>query len=118
MPSVGTGQAFIWTVIVVLGVGTFALRVSFIQLRDWIDVLPAGVEEGLTFIPPAILAALIFPELIVYDGSIVSTIVDPRVAAGGLAAIVAWRTGNMLATIAAGMAVLWGLQYAMGVLAW
>lgn len=45
---------------------------------------------------------------------VASVVIDVRVLAGGLAAVVAWRTGSMLATIGVGMAVLWGVQLLFG----
>jgi branched-subunit amino acid transport protein len=41
-------------------------------------------------------------------------LVTVRSVAGGVAAVVAWRTGSMTATIVVGMAVLWGVEWAVG----
>lgn len=104
-PSTTTDQ--IWLVILLLGLGTFSLRLSFIQLQAWIDQFPPRLERSLVFIPPAILAALVFPELLTFEGTVTTLFLDARFLAGALSTVVAWRTGNMLATITVGMVVLW-----------
>lgn len=114
MAPSGLPPAFVWPLVAVLGVGTFALRLSFIQLHAWFDEFPPAVERALAFVPAAVLAALVFPELFVLDGSVVGVFVDARVVAGGLAAVVAWRTGSMMATIGVGMGVLWTAGLVVG----
>lgn len=103
-----------WTLIVILGLGTYAFRLSFIQLQEWITDLPPQLEEALTFIPPAILAALIFPELIQLQAGVVGMVINARTLAGLLAFAVAWRTGSMTATIGIGMVALWTIQFFVG----
>lgn len=100
-----------WTLIAVLGVGTFALRLSFIQLYAWLDEFPPRVQRALKFIPVAILSALIFPALISLDALASGAFVNGRLLAGVVAAVVAWRTNSFTATIVVGMGVLWGFQF-------
>lgn len=97
----------IWILVLILGLGTFSLRLSFIQLHAWIDEFPPLIDRALTFLPPAILAALVGPELVVLDRSILGMVLDPHLIAGGLSVLVAWRTESMTATIVVGMGVLW-----------
>ena len=101
------GPWFPWLLIGVLGLGVYALRLSFIGLEGVVEGLSPGVERALGFIPAAVLAALITPALFSLDGSIIDTVVNLRTVAGTIALVVAWRTGSMIATIGAGMAVLW-----------
>ena len=96
-----------WLLIGILGLGVYALRLSFIGLQGVVDGLSPGVERALAFIPAAVLAALVTPALFPIDGSIVDAVVNLRTVAGTLALVVAWRTGSMIATIGAGMGVLW-----------
>ncbi len=93
-----------------MGAITFALRLSFIALLGRIK-LPASVKRGLEFVPPAVFAGLILPDLLRY------TIIAPlslhmgaRLIAGTIAVVVAWRTKNVLLTIGIGLAVLLLLQ--------
>lgn len=99
----------IWLVMGLAGAGTLALRYSFIGLlKRSADEIPDLARRALRLIPAAVLAALITPSLTHPD-----LMFDPwneRMLAGVVAALVAWRTKNVLATIAVGMAMLWLLQ--------
>lgn len=113
-------SAGVWPLVIAIAVGIFAIRLSFIQLRSVVDGFPAAIERALGLVPAAILAALVAPELVAVDGpitgveSLVAAVTTVRTAAGVVAAVVAWRTGSMLATVVAGMATLWGLQFLVG----
>lgn len=107
--------ATIWLIIVVAAVGTFALRLSFIALLGRVESVPPAVEGVLRFVPAAVLAALVVP-------AVVALSVEPaprltyepaKVVAAAVAAVVAWRTESVLATIAVGMVTLWGVQFAL-----
>ena len=101
--------AAIWLTLALAGVGTFAIRYSFIGLlRRRADEIPELARRALRLIPAAVLAALTAPSLTHPAAGF-----DPwndRMLAGIIAAIVAWRTKNVLATIAVGMGTLWLLQ--------
>lgn len=110
MAAVDLGSTYVWLLVVVLGIGCFALRLSFIQLHGWLLEFPPQLEAVLGYLPPAILAALAVSFLLVPDGTLVTPLLDERVIAAVVATLVAWRTRSMLATIGVGMGVLWGLQ--------
>ena len=99
----------IWVTLGLAGLGTFAIRYSFIGLlRRSADEIPDLARRALRLIPAAVLAALTAPSLTHPDAFF-----DPwndRMVAGIIAALVAWRTKNVLATITAGMVALWLLQ--------
>jgi branched-subunit amino acid transport protein len=101
-----TADAAVWTAIVVIAVGTFAIRGSFIGLFSVIDAVPRRVELLLGFVPAAVLAALAVPSIVVADGSFVA-VGDPRLIAGAVAAVTAVVTDNMFTIIIVGMGVLW-----------
>lgn len=105
---------FLWLLIPVLGMGVYALRLSFIHLHGVVEGFPPRLERALTFIPAAILAALITPALFPLDGSLAGIIFNARALAGTLAVGTAWRTGSMIATIAVGMGVLWTVTFLLG----
>lgn len=96
----------IWLVIIGIGLGTYALRLSFIHLHGRF-ALPAVIQRGLRLVPAAVLAALVAPALVHSDSGIAVTAEDPRLLAGLVALLVAWRFKHMLLTLASGMAVLW-----------
>ena len=103
----------LWTVVLLLGAGTYGLRLSFIGLHERLDEFPPWVEGALIYVPAAVMAALVAPSLFTLDGTVGGRL-NLRVLAGGIAALVVWRTENMLATIGAGMAVLWVGSYLLG----
>jgi branched-subunit amino acid transport protein len=106
------GSATLWVILIAAGVGTFAFRLSFILLLGRLETVPPQVVGVLRFVPAAVLAALVVPAIIVLTVTpTVGIDADPaKLLAGGLAAGVAWRTKNVLATISVGMVALWGLQ--------
>lgn len=101
-----------WPTVLILGLGTFIIRLSFILIMDRIT-MPETVQQMLRFIPAAVLTALTVPAVLLHkSGS--TTMADPeRIVAALIAVVVAWKTKNILATIGTGMAVLWGLQALM-----
>lgn len=103
----------LWLVILAAGVGTFAIRLSFIALFGRFDDVPEGVERALRFVPAAVLAALVAPEFVLADGSVALSPANPRLLAGALAAAVAWHTEDIAATLAAGMGGLWLLEFVL-----
>ncbi|SEN42853.1 Branched-chain amino acid transport protein [Halorientalis persicus] len=98
----------VWGVILVIGVLTYAIRLSFIGLFGYLDEIPPRLERPLRYVPAAVLAALVLPAFVTLDAS--GLAVD-KLVAGGLAAIVAWRTENVFATMAAGMGALWAVRF-------
>jgi branched-subunit amino acid transport protein len=91
------------------GLVTFGIRLSFIALLGKVE-LPRVLTRALRFVPPAVLSAIIFPELLVRDGALALYPGNARLVAGLVAAFVAWRTRNVVLTIAVGMAALWAAQ--------
>ena len=103
--------ARIWIAIFVIGVATYGFRLSFIHLFGRIDKVPPRVSRVLRYVPPAVLAALVVPDLLTVRSSAVATLADERLLAGAIAAVVAWRTENVFATIAVGMVALWLFRF-------
>ena len=99
----------IWIVMIVLGVFTFATRLSFIALLEKIN-LPRTLQRGLRFVPIAVLSAIIAPELGYSNNALAISLANPRLLAGIVATLVAIKTRNVLWTILAGMAVFWLLR--------
>jgi branched-subunit amino acid transport protein len=93
----------------IAGLLTFGIRLSFIALLGKVE-LPPVLTRALRFVPPAVLSAIILPEVLVRDGALDLHPGNVRIVAGVLAAVVAWRTRNVVLTIAVGMAVLWSAQ--------
>jgi branched-subunit amino acid transport protein len=102
-----------WPALVAAGLVTYLTRLSFIALLGRFE-LPPLAARALRFVPPAVLSAIILPELVLKGGELDLGWHNARLLAGAVAALVAWRTRNVLLTIAVGMAALWGLQAVLG----
>jgi branched-subunit amino acid transport protein len=103
----------IWALFLAIGLGTVLLRLSFIYLFGKIE-MPARLRRALRFVPASVLAALVFPALTHTAGHINLSLHNFRLLAGLGGALIAWRTRNVLLTIAVGMALLWLLQVMWG----
>ena len=99
----------LWITIILMGAVTYGLRLSLIALLGRFEVPPL-VSRGLRFVPPAVLSAIILPELVEPAGRLNLSLGNIRLLAGLLAMLVAWRTRNVLLTVGAGMLGLWILQ--------
>lgn len=101
-----------WLTIIGMGVVTYATRLSFMLLLGRIELAPP-IQRALRLTPAAVFAAIISVELFRPGGSLDVSTGNPRLWAGVLAALVAWRTQNVLLTVGVGMAALWMLQALM-----
>lgn len=97
-----------WVAVVLAGIGTFAMRGSFLLAAHRMTEVPPFAQRLLRQIPPAALASLVLPALIRPDGQL--DLFSPEAAAGLVAGIVAWRTRNSILTLVVGMSVLVALQ--------
>jgi len=100
----------LWLVVLAAALGTYALRVSFVTLFGRVDEVPERVKRVLAFVPPAVLAALVLPELVLYGDGLSVSLGNDRLVAGVVAAVVAWKTEDMLATVVVGMLALYALS--------
>lgn len=94
----------VWLTIVASGAGTYAMRASFLVVAHRLAAVPPAAARILRQIPPAALAAIVVPALLRPEGEL--NLLQPRLLAGVLAAMVAWRTRNVGLTLVAGMAIL------------
>ena len=99
----------IWGIMILGGLGTFLIRLSFIWLFERLTIPPL-LQRGLRFVPPAVLSVIIFQELLIQDGAIQISLDNTRLIAGIFASLVAWRTRSPLLTILSGMVALYILQ--------
>jgi branched-subunit amino acid transport protein len=99
----------LWLVVVGMGLITYGIRLSMIVLLERVHI-SALVRQALRFVPAAVLSAIIFPEVLQPGGALDLSLGNARLLAGVVAAVIAWRTGNVLLTIGIGMGVLWLLQ--------
>ncbi|MEN9936368.1 MAG: hypothetical protein RLZZ387_2947 [Chloroflexota bacterium] len=98
-------EPVIWTTMAAMGLVTFLTRLSFIAAWSRISVPPL-VRDALSYVPAAVLSAIIAPELLMPGGTPDLSLGNERLLAGLAAALVAWRSGSALLTIVVGTAVL------------
>jgi branched-subunit amino acid transport protein len=88
----------LWLTIVGAGVGTFALRLSFIALLGRVE-MPLFCRRVLRFVPAAVLTAFVIPLLFYENGALHVSIDNERLLAGLIAVIIGWRTKSILFTL-------------------
>lgn len=99
----------VWSIILALALVTFATRLSFIGLLAHLE-LPSLLRKTLAYVPPAILAAIIAPQVFPASVGSLPMLDWPRLVAALIAFVVAFRTRSTLATVSIGMLTLWGMQ--------
>jgi branched-subunit amino acid transport protein len=100
-----------WVVIVVVGLLNYLSRLSFIALFARIE-MPPLVARALRFVPAAMLMAIVVPSVVFSPpGMLAFSYTNPKLVAALVAAAVAWRTRNAVATMTLGMVTLWVAQW-------
>ena len=99
----------IWLVMLLGGLITFGMRFSLIYLFGRFDV-PLTMRRALHYVPPAVLSAIIFPELFLHNKVLDISFGNVRLLAGFVAILIAWYSKNTLITIILGMLALFLLQ--------
>jgi len=98
-----------WLTVVAMGIVTYLIRLSFIVAWGRLT-LPSLARQALRYVPTAVLSAIIVPEILRPGGTPLDiSFHNRRLIAGAVAAVIAWRTRNIMLTIVVGMGVLWGL---------
>jgi branched-subunit amino acid transport protein len=95
--------------IIGMGLLTYAIRLSMIVMSGQIQ-LGDHLQRALRYVPPAVLSAIILPEMVQPGGTLDLSLGNERLIAGLIAILVAWFTRNMIWTVAVGMVALWILQ--------
>jgi len=100
---------YVWILILVVALGNFLLRFSFIYLFGRVKV-PEWLTRLLRFVPAAVLSALVIPALVAPGNVIDISLGNERLIAGLAGMLTAWFTKNILATLAVGLALFWILR--------
>ncbi len=89
-----------------MAVATMATRIPVLL---WLSKrkLPEGLLRALRYVPPAVLAAIILPAVLLPDGKFALGWDNAPLVAGVVAVLVSWRWRNLLLTVFAGMAALY-----------
>lgn len=99
----------IWLVMLIGGLITFGMRFSLIYLFGRFEI-PQTMRRALHYVPPAVLSAIIFPELLYRNNTFDPSLGNTRLIAGIIAILVAWFSKNTMVTILVGMVALFILQ--------
>ncbi len=100
----------IWLVMALGGLITFGIRFSLIYLFGKFHI-PEIMRKALHYVPPAVLSAIVFPELFLREGALSFSLENHRLLAGLIAIAAAWVSRNTFATTLAGMIALFLLQF-------
>lgn len=100
----------LWGLFLAVGLGTFAMRLSFVELYGQLRIPPL-LSQALLYVPASVLAALVLPAVVYPTGQTAIVWSNPQIPAALVAAVLSWKTRNTLVTLAAGMGTLWALQY-------
>jgi branched-subunit amino acid transport protein len=76
--------------------------------------LPDRVYRALRYVPPAVLAAIIVPAVVMPTGTIDISPGNSYLIAGMISVVIAWRSKNLLLTIVLGMAIFLLLRVLTG----
>lgn len=94
----------VWLTIILLTVATILTRSSFFFLGHAAK-LPPKLQHALRYAPAAALAAIVVPDLVLANGALQLTWMNPKLVAGIGAAAFFLATRHLLGTIIAGMAM-------------
>ena len=95
----------VWLTMILCGLMTFAIRLSFIAAEGKI-AFPPGFRRLLPFVPVATLTALVIPELLMPQGVLWLAWDNARLMAGLAAIAIAATTRSVLWTLVGGFVVL------------
>ena len=96
----------IWVIMVITGLMNFAMRISMFSGLFQRAIAPS-LQSILRFVPIAVLSAVIAAAVFIDPAHGAVSLHIPKVFAATIAAIIAWITQSVIATIAAGLAAIW-----------
>jgi branched-subunit amino acid transport protein len=100
----------IWFVMIACGLFTFATR--FVMFADLAPrQLPGWLQDALSFVPVAVLTAIIVPAVLIAPEGGLALAGNARLPAALVAVTVALVTRSVLATIVTGLGALWCLDW-------
>lgn len=97
--------SYFWTNVLLLGMGTFAIRGSIIAISSRVRISDRA-KELFSFIPAAILPAFIVPAVVLHRGQVGLVFGKERMIALVLATAVCFLWRTTLGTIVVGLVTL------------
>lgn len=102
----------VWTIIVLLGIGTFLIRFSFLGIIGN-RKLPPWVLRHLRYTPVAVLPGLVAP-LVIWPAATGGEPDLPRIAAAVATLVTGYLTKSFMAAFGTGAVTLYALLYLAG----
>jgi branched-subunit amino acid transport protein len=99
-------STYFWSVTLLLGLGTFIIRFSIIGMSHKVKI-NSRTRELLSYIPAAILPAILAPMVFFHQGKVDLLLGKERLAVLILSTIVSYFTKSMFATISFGLVTLY-----------
>lgn len=99
----------VWTVIILMGIGTFAIRFSFLGLAGGRE-FPEWVMRLLRYVPVAVMPGLVAP-LVLWPDATGGELDLPRLGAALATLLIGAATRSVLGAIIGGMAALYILLW-------
>lgn len=102
-------------VALVLGMAivTFIVRYPVMVLVSKMP-MPQSIFNALRYVPPAVLAAIVVPAVLMPQGTIDVSLSNAYLVAAIVCVVVAWRTNNLVLTIILGMGAMLGWRALTG----
>ena len=102
-----------WLLIIYAGIITFLTRFTMIALLKK-DTLNKKTKIILSYVPSAILPAIIFPAIFLNEAGSLEIESNPKILASIVAIIVGYFSRNILLTIFSGLFSYWVLIFFIG----
>ena len=105
----------VWTLAVIVGLTVITVVArSFFFLSDKAWPMPGWAQRGLQYAPIAALSAVVVPELITVQGTLIGSWQDARLFAAAVGSAAFFWKRNVLLTIVLGMGVYLPLHLGLG----
>jgi branched-subunit amino acid transport protein len=93
-----------WLLILSMAAVTFATRFPALAIVGRLP-LPNAALRALRYVPPAVLTAIIIPDVLLPGGTLTLSLSSSPLVAAVACALTAWFSRNLLLTITIGMGV-------------
>lgn len=104
----------LWLLFIAIGLGTFAIRLSFIQLHGRGSINLAKYQRILQLLAPAVLATLSVPAIIFQRHQTMDGPDPAQIIAATVTALLSWYWKGVFWPLFMGMATFWIIGFYSG----
>lgn len=104
-------NASLWLLFITIGIGTFAIRLSFIQLHGRGGFNMGRYQRILQLLAPAVLAALSIPAIMFQRDDAMGEPSMVQIVAATVTALLSWYFKGVFWPLLMGMATFWVMQF-------